>query len=247
MMSDNRAPRPQRSLPLAVRDDLLRFMDEQQLGPGDQAPTEAQASQMFGVSRSTAREALRLLEQDGVITVVHGRGRFLSAAGTLRVERPISKFESVTEMLEALGYEPKSAVLSVEQAPASAQEASDLSIAADDPVIRLFRLRFTDDEALIYSVDVIPRDFLPGPIAHRDWSGSLTTALAAQGHAIVSSVARLRAVNLPREVEDRYSLHDLGPWLLIEETCVSRSGQKVLYAQDYHRGDQMAFNVIRRR
>jgi GntR family transcriptional regulator len=230
-----------------VRDGLLRAMHEQGLAPGDQVPTEAQTSLMFGVSRGTAREALRLLEQDGVVKVERGRGRFLSAAGALRVERPIDRFESVTEMLAGLGYRPTSAVLAVEEGPADDAEAAALRLEPGDPVIRLTRLRYGDDRPLIYTIDVVPRDCLPGPVRHRDWSGSLTAALAAHGHAIDSSVARLRAVELPAAVAEHHALQGLGPWLLVEETCVARSGRPVLFAQDYHRGDDIAFNVVRRR
>jgi GntR family transcriptional regulator len=245
-MSDNWR-QIRRPLAHGVRDDLLRYIQEHGLRPGDQAPTEAQTSALFGVSRSTAREALRLLEQDGVIDVRHRRGRFVSAAGALRVERPINRFESVTEMVQSLGLQATSAVLSVTEEAASENEATSLSLEPGAAVIRLVRLRYSDERPLIYSVDTVPRDCLPGPVGHRDWTGSLTLGLAAEGHLIVSSAARLRAVELPEAVEERYHLHDLGPWLLVEETCICRSGRKVLYAEDYHRGAAIAFNVIRRR
>lgn len=234
-------------LPLRVRDDLVASIHARGLRPGDQIPTEAEVAEVFGVSRSTVREALRLLEQDGVIRVERGKGRFLSAAGSLRVERPIDRFESVTEMLAGLGYRVSSAVLSVVEEPADAQEAAALQLSEQAPVIRLNRLRYGDDRPLIYTVDVVPRDCLPGPVTHRDWSGSLTTALAAHGHDIDSSIARLRAVDLPADVQDRHGLVGLGPWLLVEETCVSRSGRPVLFARDFHRGDDIAFHVVRRR
>src|SRR3712207_184298 len=85
------------TLPVQVRDRLLEAIRERGLQPGDQIPTEAEVSVLFGVSRSTVREALRLLERDGVIRTEHGRGRFLAPGGALRVERPIDRFESVTE------------------------------------------------------------------------------------------------------------------------------------------------------
>jgi GntR family transcriptional regulator len=188
-----------------------------------------------------------LLEQDGVIRVERGKGRFLSAAGSLRVERPIDRFESVTEMLEGLGYRATTAVLSVVEDQATYEESTALELTVGAPVIRLSRLRYGDNRPLIYTVDTVPRDCLPGPLEHRDWSTSLTAALAAHGHPVDSSVARLRAVELPSDIEDRYGLTGLGPWLLVQETCVSRSGQPVLFAQDFHRGDDIAFNVVRRR
>lgn len=235
------------TLPVQVRDRLLRLVDEQGLRPGDQLPTEAEVTALFGVSRSTVREALRLLERDGVVRTEHGKGRFLAAAGALRVERPIDRFESVTEMLTGLGYSVTTSVLSLEEGGADPVEAQALGVPAGDPVLRLVRLRYGDDRPLLYTVDTVPRDCLPGPVAHRDWSASLTHALASHGHAVDSSVARIRAVDLPTEVEERHGLSGLGPWLLVEETCVSRTGRTVLFARDYHRGGDIAFHVVRRR
>jgi|SRR3954452_4185535 GntR family transcriptional regulator len=245
-MSDNMTD-DHTALHQRVRDGLLRTMQDEGLKPGDRVPTEARTSELFGVSRSTAREALRLLEQDGVVTVRQGKGRFLSASGALRVERPIDRFESVTEMLTGLGYQATSAVLSVEDVAASAPEAQALQLDPGGRVVRLVRLRYGDDRPLILTIDAIPRDHLPGPLRHRDWSGSVTEALTAHGHRVDSSVARLRAVTLPPHLASRHGLAGLGPWLLVEETCVDQLGRPVLFALDYHRGDDIAFHVVRRR
>lgn len=234
-------------LPIQVRDGLLEIVAERGLQPGDQLPTEAEVGALFGVSRSTVREALQLLERDGLIRTEHGRGRFLGPAAALRVERPIDHFESVTEMLTGLGYEPTSIVLSVEESAPSAAEADALGLDDAARVIRLTRLRLGDGRPLLYTVDTVPRDCLPGPLRHRDWSGSLTDALALHGHAVDSSMARIRAAELPAGVVDRHGLAGLGPWLLVEETCVSLASRRVLFAQDYHRGSDIAFHVVRRR
>ena len=42
------------------------------INPGDKLPSEAELAQQFGVSRQTIREALRLLELSGFITVQRG-------------------------------------------------------------------------------------------------------------------------------------------------------------------------------
>ena len=37
------------------------------------------------------------------------------------------------------------------------------------------------------------------------------------------------------------------PWLCVTESCVCDDGRAALYAVDYHRGENFAFNVVRRR
>ena len=128
-------------------------------------------------------------------------------AARFQVERPIDRFESVTEMLEGLGHVPTSAVLSVGCARADRRRgARPCGWRLDERVIRLVRIRYGDGRPLLYTVDTVPEDCLPGPVRHRDWSGSLTAALAVHGHDIEVSTARLRAVELDHEVAVRHEL-----------------------------------------
>ncbi|WP_308467156.1 GntR family transcriptional regulator [Rathayibacter soli] len=230
-----------------VRLDIRKLVDDRNLRPGDRLPTEAEIAQLYGVARSTVREALKRLEHEGLFHAVQGNGRFLSAIGSLSVERPITKYESITSMLEELGYAVTNAVLEVGEVSSTQAEAVALGIEAGDPVIRLTRLRYGNDRPMVFSVNTILREALPGAVVHRDWTGSVTAALDAQGWAINSSAAQISAVTLPEDVESRYQLGGLGAWLLVVETCLTVDGTRVLFAQDYHRGSEIAFNVLRRR
>lgn len=235
-----------RPMSARVRDQLIELFRSRRLGPGDRVPSEAEIAELCGVGRSTAREALKLLEQDGLVLVERGRGRFLSSLSALHIERPITRFESTTSMLDALGFEASTLVLSVTEDKPTDSEREALDLGADGSVIRLERLRSRGDEPLVYSVDTIPRDCIPGPVKHVNWAGSITDLLAAHGHLMVSSAARLQAVDLPQDAQDRYQLAGFGPWLLITETAVTTAGTHILYAQGYHRGSLFAFNVLRR-
>lgn len=230
-----------------MRDDLLALIADRKLQPGEKLPTEAELSTMFGVSRSTTREGLKLLEQDHIVETVTGHGRFLSAAGSMQIERPITRYEGLTQMLESLGYEVTTAVLDIQEGLSSGAESRALDIDPNSPIIRISRLKYGDGKPLVLSVVAITRDLLPGELTHRDWSASLVASLEAHGHRIVSSSARISATNLPSEIERKFNLSGLGPWLLVQESCLSQDGSRVLYSEDYHRGDEIAFNVLRRR
>ncbi|MBW9093065.1 GntR family transcriptional regulator [Microbacterium jejuense] len=233
------------SMTSQVQDLLLRLIKDE-LKPGDQLPSEPELSVRYSVSRSTIREVLKLLEQDGLVYAVQGRGRFVSVLGAFSVERPITRYESMTDMLSSLGYDITTVVLDVREVGAPPRVAQLLDLNEGDPVIQLSRLRLNGDEPIVFNFNMVRRDALPGPLTYRDWGSSLTAALKAHGHVIETSAARISATNLPAEYSERYNLGGLDPWLAIEESCITRDGVRVLYACDYHRGDLIGFNVLRR-
>lgn len=61
-----------------VADRLVAMISDRSLLPGDQLPTERELTQGFQVGRSSVREALRMLESQGVITGATG-GAFVVA------------------------------------------------------------------------------------------------------------------------------------------------------------------------
>lgn len=226
-----------------VRDEIQSLIEAGALVSGAQLPPEAELCERYGVARTTVREALKLLEQDGLVDVVHGRGRYVSSIGALGVGRPVTRFESATEMLASAGIDVRNLVLRVERGAATDEEADALALEAGASVVRLERLRLDGDRTLIYSLNTLPADAVDDGDGF-DWSASIVAQLAARGREIASSVAEIRAAPLPANAQPE--LDHGAPWLLIAERCLLADRRPVLYALDYHRGDVFSFNVVRR-
>lgn len=233
-----------RSLSVQVAERIRRLVSDQALLPGQRLPTEAEFSERFGVGRTTVREALKQLENDGLIQVKRGLGRFVSAAPALH--RPLTHLEGVTEMMQSSGYQVTNKVLSVAVQSPTDQERHVLRLPDDVDVIRLERLRLHGDEAYIYSVDVLPCEYFSEDISAVDWRGSLLDLLDARHAKPVYSVAQISAVHLPRELGRRYGLDTKVPWLLMVQVNTTEEGTTVIYSHDYHRGDRFTFDVPRR-
>lgn len=237
-----------RSAVTQVRDGLRRLIMAGGLEPGDQLPSETEIATRFGVARGTVREALKLLEQGGLVEVQQGRGRFLSALANGMVTRPITEFESATEMLRGLGYELRNRVLSVEQRDATEQQAAALGLSTPSRVVCLRRLRLHRGQALIYEINVFPSEFLAGrSVRKADFTGSLNVWLEKLGHGAVSSLASIQATKVPNEIASMPEVDADTPWLLITERCLDRQGLPVVFSQDFHRGDTFSFQVFRQR
>jgi len=238
-----------RSTVLQMRDQILQLLDEGKLQAGDRLPTEAEFAATYSVSRGTVREALKLLEQDGLVDVFHGKGRFVSALQGLGVVRPVTRFESVTEMLAARGVTATTKVLTARILPAEPDEAKQLGLQAGDDVVELRRVRLRSDEPLVFSRNLFSADLLQGEeLRPEEFAGSLHEWLQRRNREPLSSAAQLSAVHL---TDDDFAEHAPAhlrnaPWLLISERGLDQNGTVVLLSMDFHRGDMFGFQVLRR-
>jgi GntR family transcriptional regulator len=246
-MSRSRSVIDRRALPLIVRDRILEQIHDGDLRAGAQIPPESALCEAFGVSRSTIREAIKLLERDGIVEVRHGRGSFVTGIAHLDNERPVTRLESVTEMMRRLGYVVENRVLEVRERRAAEDETTELALGDDDRVVHLERLRLHEGRPFVFSVNVVPRSVFPGPLDEVDWRASMIDLLDARGHAVVASSAHLRATSPPAALLAAGVEVPTDPWLLISETCVTAAGEPILLAHDYHRGDVFTFHAVRRR
>lgn len=65
-------------LPVTVAQKVRHMIVQNQMQPGDRLPTEAELSHSFGVSRSTLREAMKILRAENVVVIRQGSGTFVS-------------------------------------------------------------------------------------------------------------------------------------------------------------------------
>lgn len=241
-----RAIKREQSVVSQLREGILEVIAERGLKAGDKLPSEEQMTEAFRVSRPALREALKLLEQDGVIRVEHGKGRFLTATSALRVDRPITCFESVTAMIAGFGYRPETRVLSVAKVCPDEEVAAALQCPRDAKVLRVERLRVEKGKPLVYSVDWLPESVAPAGSTPLVWTGSIVELLDGAGFAPVMSTAAASAVMLPSPAVAAHGLDTFGPAFLISETCFAEDGVPVLFARVYHRGDAFSFSFVRR-
>ena len=66
--------KPKRSRPVRVADEIKQWVVERDLKKGDRLPNESAMIALFGVSKGTVREALRILEAQGLIVTKTGPG-----------------------------------------------------------------------------------------------------------------------------------------------------------------------------
>ena len=61
-----------------IVEQVRQLMRQRQLKPGDRLPAERELCEQFGVSRVSVREALRMLESEGLVYRVPGLGYYVT-------------------------------------------------------------------------------------------------------------------------------------------------------------------------
>lgn len=63
-----------------LADELRRAIETGDLAPGARLPSERELAERHGIARNTARQAIRLLAESGLVIAEHGRGVFVRPA-----------------------------------------------------------------------------------------------------------------------------------------------------------------------
>jgi GntR family transcriptional regulator len=150
--------------------DITEAIRSGELQPGMLAWSENTIIQRYGVSNTTARQALREAESAGWVNRVKGRGTFVRSRD---VERPATRILGFTRNMIESGHVPSSQVLEgrVIKTGYSANINGRL-YNMPGPIFRLRRLRFADEVPMMVEMRYISMKFCPG-IEKQNFSGSL--------------------------------------------------------------------------
>lgn len=65
-------------LPEMIAEEIVEFIVDSELKPGDKLPSEAELTSSLGVGRSTLREAIRILISKNIVVIKRGLGTYIS-------------------------------------------------------------------------------------------------------------------------------------------------------------------------
>jgi GntR family transcriptional regulator len=206
--------------------------------PGDMLPTESDLLETYSVSRSTVRQALDALVNDGLIYRQRGRGTFVAEPA---IEQQLGRIISFTDDMRARGMEPQTRVLEAAIEPAPEVIAEALNVDPGEPLVRLERLRLADGKPMSIERSYLVHRYCPG-VLEGDYSRTpLREALITRfGIRLVRATQTIRAVGAAPEIAEQLGVEPDDPLLYIERISTSDLGIAIEYLRIYHRGDRYA-------
>ena len=119
-----------KSLGARTEDELMKYILQKPVEPGQKMPNEFELAEQFGVGRSTIREAVKGLVSRGILEVRRGSGTYVINTNSIEVD-PLGfgkiedKYKLALDLFEVrLMIEPEIAALACRSA--SAEELKEL-------------------------------------------------------------------------------------------------------------------------
>ncbi|MEV7780184.1 GntR family transcriptional regulator [Kitasatospora sp. NPDC088351] len=130
------------------------------LAPDQPLPSEAELTDLYGVSRTVVREALGELVQQRLIYKVKGRGAFVAPRKTEL--RFVGSVSGSADDLRESGRRVTTQTIHQELAEADEREAALLRIPIGEQVVRTRRLRRVDGQPWLLVDTTLPARLVPG-------------------------------------------------------------------------------------
>jgi GntR family transcriptional regulator len=238
------AVQPRRSLRHSIADGLRKRIAAGELAAGDRLPSEPELARRLGVSRSSLRAAVALLEEDGLVRRMHGSGTYVTDRPPLRND--LSRNFGVTSLIAAMGLEPGTVDAACAAEPAPADVAAALGVDAGAPVSALRRVRTAGGRRVVDATDWCRLDVLAphelAELAH----GSLYEALAGRGLGVHHAVATITPDAAPGEIARRLAVPRGALLLTLFQVESTADGTVVLVSREHHLADAFQISVYRR-
>ncbi len=208
---------------------------------GDALPPERELSVLFSVSRSTIRQALKKLEEDGFIYIIPGSGSFVSHR-TLKQE--LSSFYSFYEEVKKVGKTPSSKVICSDIIPLNNELAKIFKIPSATEILHIKRLRLVDNKPLIYEETYLPMSrFLNFDVNLLNSTPMYTIFKDVYNVIFEKAVESFSALIITdKEILEYLGYRKPSSCMLIKRTTYEK-GEVVEYTVSHARGDKYEYKV----
>ncbi|HUH06789.1 MAG TPA: GntR family transcriptional regulator [Egibacteraceae bacterium] len=230
-----------------ARERLVERIASGELAPGTKLPPEPEFAAELGIARSTLREALRSLEEDGFITRTRGVGTVVTSR--TRLTNNLDVNFSVTEAIWAAGHEPGTEAVRIVTRAADEHERQLLRLPEGASVAVIERTRTADGRPVVFSRDALSSDLLLGrPDQLRGLAAESTYELLERryGLTVHHGIATFRPMKADREVARHLRVTRGALLLYVRQVDYDENGLPLLLSHEYHLAEAFEFTVVRR-
>lgn len=225
----------------SIKTKLEQNIVDWRLAGVSKLPSERALSERHNTTRVTIREALRLLETEGLIFRENRRGWFI-APPRLTYDPSAHGRISFVDYASQQGFKPSTRVLSITRSTTDKYLAAAMQTTIGKPVYRINRLRSLDARPVLFERIILRADLLPDLEQH-DLETSLH-ALLRKAYAMTPEKAafEISVSSLPDDVAEHLSAPSGLSSLKFKRKYCNQHGIIFEYDQEYWRHDAISVN-----
>ena len=203
-------------------------------------PSERELCESYGVSRITVRQALKELEDEGLLYRKQGKGTFVTIP---KFNQRLSKLYSFSEEITKMGSVPAMKILSFNLIKADSVLADRLNIEPGDKAFEIRRLRMADGEPFAVEISYIVQKYARALTEEAVRQSGLYNALYATcGITPDWATETFEAVIITNQEAELLKVHRKSAGLHLERTAWAN--EKTLeYCISTIRGDKYKYTV----
>ncbi len=224
---------------------LMRRIKTGRYAVGEMLPSEPELAQAEGLSRSTVRAALAVLEKSGMIRrTPHVGTRVISKGKSQSFDQSLSSLAD----LDRLASKNPREILDVRECVVSRELAEKIQCPPGETYIRFSMIRqgqTSEDPPIAWTTEYVDRE----------WQDLIAEARKSPELLMIEVIARVKgrhctevrqtieATTLPEEAAKNLKSEAGAPCLRIFRRYVSAHGKVLLITVSYHPADRYAFNL----
>lgn len=210
---------------------------------GDKIPGEVELIEIFGVSRTVVRQALKEMVYEGLIRREKGKGTFVSEP-KISSQSLLQSLDGFYQDMAKRGFEPITKVLEQGIIPATPNVAAYLKLDPMAPVIKIVRLRFIEEEAIVLVTSFLPFELCRNLVNVDLTRSSLYVFLEQECQLVIARGRRRINAVAATEEEAELLVIELGaPLLKIDSISYLKDGTPLEYFHGLFRGDRLRFEA----
>jgi GntR family transcriptional regulator len=227
-----------------IRDALLDRIKRAEIDPQGRLPSEAELAEEFKVSRTTIRNSLSMLANQGIIVRKQGSGTFVNHA-MLNLLLEVSEQWEFSDLIQNSGYEPGIRFVDREMIHADREICSALEVEIGDPVLQIRKIFTANNKPAIFSIAMLSLERVKPPHDEIKLRGPIFPYLAESynlnpAYSVAEVVPRIAT----SELTEMLAVAAGTAILLMKDVFLDQDNQPIMYAHNYY-NDILRFKAIR--
>lgn len=220
-----------RAIYVLVYEKLFNFIMDESIKDGDKLPGENTLAKELGVSRGSLRQALLILQEDGIINMVQGKGNIVTKnkkildSGIEKLCNPIVTFSkcSFDKVDINVVYETPNKML---------QETLDIN--SNSLIMVMHKTYMRNETCICYSLSFLPYDRVSQYNLELNDNNKLLKFVDEDIYSIsTNSRAEIKLTTTGDFMAEKFKISDDLNIFLFEEILFSESGYQIMFTKSY--------------